>query len=51
MVTYATMGEGLVKQYPSTLRKKMTKGRPDLWTTGLLRSNKKRVNKRDRPSR
>jgi hypothetical protein len=40
METFASAGKSL-------LRKKMTKGRPDLWTLGLLRSNKKRGNKRN----
>jgi hypothetical protein len=45
MITIATLGENVKRQYPGKVRKKITKGRPDLWGLGLLRSNAKRLKK------
>jgi hypothetical protein len=47
MLTVKTLGDSLMRrQYK--LRKKAKKGRPDLWTIGLLKSNAKRVRTEER---
>lgn len=46
MITVSTLGENVLRKYPEPrVRKKLSKGRPDLWTLGLLESNGKRVKK------
>ncbi len=46
MMTMATLGGNLLRQYPHKARKKATKGRPDMWGLGLLKSNKRLNNAR-----
>jgi len=38
MTNYATLGDNLTRKY---LQGAPPKGRPDLWTLGLLKSNKR----------
>jgi len=38
MTTVHNLGEGLLRKYAQGVP---TKGRPDLWTLGLLKSNKR----------
>ena len=45
MVTVSNLGDNLLRKYPQGIP---AKGRPDLWTLGLLRSNKRLITLRDR---
>jgi len=38
MTNYSTLGDNLMRKYPQGVP---AKGRPDLWTLGLLKSNKR----------
>lgn len=50
MITISTLGENLLRQQ-GRVKKRLTQGRPDLWTLGLLKSNKRLMEKRNGKSK
>lgn len=51
MLTISTLGDNTMRQYSGKVRRKLTKGRPDMWGLGLLKSNGKRKFKNGRSTK